>query len=307
MNIVHIKYAIEVAKVGSINKASENLGMAQPNISRAIKDLESDLGISIFDRSAKGMNLTPEGKDFIAYAQKIVSQLNELENMFKSDLSRKQRFSVSAPRAGYIAEAFSKFSHNIARDPAEIVFDETSTYNTINKVLGSDCHLGIIRYDEAADRFFEEMLEESELEFETLAVFKYLVVANEKSVISSLDTVTKDDLREMILITHTDPYAATLSAADVYSRDEKTECTDRCIYILDSAAQLELLSENPDTFMWAAPMPANLLERYNLVQKSCIDNEKRYKDVLIYRKGYKINELESIFVNELKKAAEKYL
>ena len=67
--------AIEVAKVGSINKASENLGMAQPNISRALKDLEADVGINIFDRSSKGMNLTPEGKEFIAYAQQIIYHL----------------------------------------------------------------------------------------------------------------------------------------------------------------------------------------------------------------------------------------
>ena len=110
MNIIHLKYAIEVAKVGSINKASENLGMAQPNISRAIKDLEADVGIAIFDRSTKGMNLTPEGKEFIAYAQKVLYQLDELENMYKGVAAGRQKFSVSTPRAGYIAEAFSDFS-----------------------------------------------------------------------------------------------------------------------------------------------------------------------------------------------------
>ena len=55
MNILHMKYAVEVARAGSINKAAETLIIAQPNLSRAIKELESDLGITIFDRSAKGM------------------------------------------------------------------------------------------------------------------------------------------------------------------------------------------------------------------------------------------------------------
>ena len=66
MNILHMKYAVEVAKAGSINKASENLLIAQPNLSRSIKELETDLGISIFDRSAKGMVLTPDGEEFIS-------------------------------------------------------------------------------------------------------------------------------------------------------------------------------------------------------------------------------------------------
>ena len=61
MNILHIKYAVEVARLGSLNKAAETLLIAQPNISRSIKELEGDLGITIFNRSAKGIVLTPEG------------------------------------------------------------------------------------------------------------------------------------------------------------------------------------------------------------------------------------------------------
>ena len=72
MNILHMKYAVEVAKQGSLNKAAETLLIAQPNISRSIKELEADLGISIFNRSAKGMELTPEGEEFIGYAQSIL-------------------------------------------------------------------------------------------------------------------------------------------------------------------------------------------------------------------------------------------
>ena len=72
MNILHIKYAVEVAKLGSVSKATETLFTAQPNISRSIRELENDLGIEIFSRSAKGMVLTPEGEEFIGYAKGIL-------------------------------------------------------------------------------------------------------------------------------------------------------------------------------------------------------------------------------------------
>ena len=62
MNLVHLKYAVEVAETGSINKASEKLYVSQPNLSRAIKELEASLGVTRFDRSAKGMVLTPDGE-----------------------------------------------------------------------------------------------------------------------------------------------------------------------------------------------------------------------------------------------------
>ena len=70
-----MKYAVEVARLGSLSKAAETLIIAQPNISRSIKDLEADLGITIFNRSAKGMVLTPEGEEFINYAQNILKQI----------------------------------------------------------------------------------------------------------------------------------------------------------------------------------------------------------------------------------------
>ena len=114
MNVIHMKYAVEIAKAGSINKASETLLVAQPNLSRSVKELEADLGITIFLRTSKGMILTPKGEEFIGYAQNILRQLDELETMYKAELPAKQTFSVSVPRASYIADAFSKI-HQLYR------------------------------------------------------------------------------------------------------------------------------------------------------------------------------------------------
>ena len=102
LNILHMKYAVEVAKAGSLGKASEVLLVAAPNISRSIKELEADIGISIFDRSAKGMCLTPEGEEFIGFAKGILGQIEQVENMYKNGSAKKQKFSISVPRACYM-------------------------------------------------------------------------------------------------------------------------------------------------------------------------------------------------------------
>ena len=78
MNILHVKYAVEVAKAGSLNKAAEKLLVAQPNLSRSIRELEADLGITIFERTAKGMTLTMEGDEFIGYAKSILLQIDQM-------------------------------------------------------------------------------------------------------------------------------------------------------------------------------------------------------------------------------------
>ena len=103
MNITHMKYAYEVAKVGSLSKAAEKLFVAVPNLSRSIKELEADLGITIFDRSVKGMRLTPDGEEFVQYARRILRQIGEMEQLYKGTLQKKQQFSISVPRASYIA------------------------------------------------------------------------------------------------------------------------------------------------------------------------------------------------------------
>ena len=105
-----MKYAVEVAKTGTLAKAAEILLIAQPNISRSIKELEGDLGITIFERTAKGMKLTHEGEEFIGYAKNILEQIEHVENIYKDGSYTKQRFSVSVPRACYISEAFADFS-----------------------------------------------------------------------------------------------------------------------------------------------------------------------------------------------------
>jgi len=91
MNLVHLKYAVEVAETGSINKASEKLYVSQPNLSRAIKELEASLGVTIFDRSAKGMVLTPDGEVFVRYARSILRQIDAIEEVVQQGYDREEK------------------------------------------------------------------------------------------------------------------------------------------------------------------------------------------------------------------------
>ena len=81
MNLLYIKYAVEIATCGSLNKAAEKLYVGQPNLSRAIKELESSLGVTIFERSTKGMVITPDVK-FSSNTQKIFSARSMLLKTF---------------------------------------------------------------------------------------------------------------------------------------------------------------------------------------------------------------------------------
>ena len=306
MNILHMKYAVEVAKVGSLNKASETLLVATPNISRSIKELEGDLGIVIFDRTAKGMELTPEGEEFINYAKGILSQIDEVENLYKKGTSKKQKFSISVPRACYISEAFSEFSKSLSDEPAEIFYKETNSQRTINNILNHDYKLGIIRYAENYDKYFKSMLDEKGLTYEMITEFSYSLIMSADSLLAQKEEITFDDLKGFIEIAHADPYVPSMPLSKVV-KEELPDNIDRRIFIFERASQFDLLSNNPETFMWVSPAPESLLKRYNLVQKKCVDNKKIYKDVLIYKNGYKLTKLDRQFMTELCEAKRKYL
>lgn len=306
MNILHIKYAVEVARLGSLNKAAETLLIAQPNISRSIKELEADLGISIFNRSAKGMGLTPEGEEFINYAKSILKQIDEVEEIYKKGSPKKQKFSISVPRACYISDAFAEFSKSISDAPAELFYKETNSQRTVNNVLNNDYKLGIIRYAENYDKFFKSMLEEKGLVYEMIAEFTYLLIMSKDSPLADKEEITFDDLPPYIEIAHADPYVPSMPLSKVV-KEELPDNIDRRIFIFERASQFDLLSENPETFMWVSPAPEKVLDRYGLVQKKCVDNKRVYKDVLIYKEGYKLSKLDKQFITELCESRRKYL
>ena len=306
MNILHMKYAVEVAKVGSLNKAAETLLIAQPNISRSIKELEADLGITIFDRSSKGMFLTPEGENFIGYAKNILKQIEQVEDIYKNGAVKKQKFSISVPRACYISEAFAQFSKSLSFDPAEIFYKETNSQRTINNILNHDYKLGIIRYAENYDKYFKTMLEEKGLSYEIVTEFSYSLIMSADCPLAELDEITFDDLTDYIEIAHADPYVPSLPLSKVV-KEELPDNIERRIFIFERASQFDLLSENPDTFMWVSPAPQKVLDRYNLVQRKCVDNKKVYKDVLIYKNGYKLTKLDKQFITELCESKRKHL
>lgn len=304
MNIIHMKYAVEVAKTGSLNKAAEKLFMAPPNLSRSIKELESDLGITIFERSQKGVTLTPDGEEFIGYAKNLLKQIDHIEGLYKENSLKKQRFSISVPRASYIAEALVDFSKELGKEPVEIFYKETNSQRTINNILNHDYKLGIIRYAENYDKFFKTMLEEKGLAYEMVTEFSYKLVMSVQNPLAKKDKITFDDLIDFIEVAHADPYVPSLPLAKVV-KEELPDNIDRRIFIFERASQNDLLSQNKETFMWVSPIPQDTLDKYNLVQLDCVDNKKVYKDILIYKKGYKLTELDKKFITTLCNAKRK--
>lgn len=304
MNLMHLKYAVEVAKYQSINKAAEKLYMNQPNLSRAIKELEESLGITIFNRTSKGITVTPQGEEFLVYANKILCQVDEVEALYKNGRELKQEFSISVPRASYISEAFVEFAKEIELNSSyEILYNETNAVRAINNILQSDYKLGIIRYKQKFDEQFRSFLIEKGIDSEIICEFTHVALMSKNNPLAGKKEITYDDLSDFAEVAHADPYVPSLSVSEV-KKDEYTKSINKRIFVFERASQFDILESVPNSFMWVSRIPKRLLDKYNLVQLPCKDDRSVYKDVLIYRKGYDFTNLDNAFISEICKVRD---
>lgn len=298
MNLQHIKYVVEVEKTGSITQAAENLYMGQPNLSKAIKELEKNLGIVIFKRTSKGVLPTAQGAEFLRYAKSILDQVERMESLYRS-AGERVRFSISVPRVSYITYAFGLFLSRMEESQQmDIHFKETSTSEAIQDVTQRESGLGIIRFQTIHEDYFRSLLADRSLEGRPLWEFTYQVLFSKKHPLADVPTFTPDDLRQYIEILHGDMTVPSLSVLG--GSQQEDQHTKKKIRIYERGSQFDLLDQVPGSFIWASPVPQAVLERYGLVQRKCDVIDLRVKDTLICPKGYCLNGWEEGFIQQLR-------
>lgn len=299
MNTLYFKYALEVERAGSISQAAQNLYMAQPNLSKAIKDLEAEVGYTIFNRGAGGIKVTEKGDEFLYHARKLMEQLAEMENISGRDDTDRGKFKISIPRGSYIANGFTSFVSELPMTQGvEITINETNDLKTIDNVTERGYNMGIIRYQVSEEEFFNVRLKNNKLEQETIWEFEYVLVMSKDHPLAEKPDLTVEDLKDYVKITHGDidiPHAKN----EGHDEGGKASADKKTIYVYERGSQFDLLANVPTTYMWVSPIPTSYLEKNNLVQRACKAANNRYRDVLIYRKDYELSEKDKLFQKKI--------
>ncbi len=295
MNTLHFKYAVEVERTRSITQAAENLFMAQPNLSKAIKELEDTLGVEIFERTPKGVVPTQKGAEFLVYAKNVLEQVDKMERLYIPDDTGRQTFKISIPRGSYIAQAFTRFVAGLEADnEIDVAVQETNSMQAISNVADEGFPLGIIRCQTDYENYFLDYLEEKKMQYEPIWEFEYLALMSRQHALASAKKVSYSDLVSYIEIVHGDTVIPYLPAGRIKKSEAK-----KCIYVYERGSQYDILSHIPKTYMWVSPIPESFLNLYELVQRKCHAANHKYKDLLIYPKGYEFTALDRQFIDHL--------
>ncbi len=165
MTLTQLRYVIAVADTHSMNEAARTLFIAQPSLSQAVRELEEEIGTPLFNRSNRGVRITPEGEEFLGYARQVVEQYRLLEDRYIEKKNSKKRFSVSMQHYTFAVKAFVELVKQFGMDEYEFAVHETKTYEVIEDVKNFRSEIGILYINDFNRAVLTKLFRESELEF----------------------------------------------------------------------------------------------------------------------------------------------
>ena len=177
MTLQQLKYVTTVAQTGTISDAAKKLFISQPSLTKAVRELEKEMGITIFERTNRGIVISKEGETFLGYARQVLEQAALLEETYKKKAGRKQEFSVSTQHYSFAVNAFVEMVRQFGMDEYEFAVRETKTYEVIEDVKEFRSEIGIIYINDFNQKVLTKMIKESDLEFHPIldcGVYVYL-------------------------------------------------------------------------------------------------------------------------------------
>ncbi|MBR7188681.1 MAG: LysR family transcriptional regulator [Clostridia bacterium] len=144
MTFQQLNYIITISETGSINKASEKLYLSQPSLTSAIKELERELGIVIFNRTGRGVTLTADGLEFLPYARQVYGQYLSMMEKYGKGGERRQKFGVSCQHYSFAVKAFVEMAKAYDMAKYEFAIRETRTLDVIGDVARLHSEIGIL-------------------------------------------------------------------------------------------------------------------------------------------------------------------
>ena len=193
MTLQQLLYALTISEKGSMNKAAEALFISQPSLTLAMKDLEKEIGITIFRRSSRGVELTNEGADFLVHARQIYQQYELLRDKYTGSVDIKRKFAVSTQHYSFVTKAFVETVKKYDTRKFDFAIRETKTADVISDVGKLRSEIGVLFESDFNRKAINKMLRDNDLDFTSLIdcrayvyLWKNHPLAGEKSISLSM-------------------------------------------------------------------------------------------------------------------------
>lgn len=300
MNITQIKYVLEIANSSSMREAAVKLFVSQPALSASITSLEKELGITIFERTNKGIALTDEGREFVTYAKKAFDQYQILEERFLSKDSHKERFSVSAQHYIFAIRAFSRVIQRNNLDEYAFQIHETRTMEVLEDVKALKSEVGVVSFTDTGKDIFKKLFKEYQLDYKQLMIRDPYVYLWKDHKFADRDEVSLEELADYPCVVFDQD-----GDSEHYLMEEPMADFDfkKVINSEDRATSMELIAD-----LQGYSIGCGMLQSEDVILKGMVAVKLKEEDHInigyITRKGSSLSEYGKQYVEELLKYKE---
>ncbi len=202
MTLQQLKYAVAVADTKNITEASRRVFISQPSLTAAIRELEEEMGITIFSRSNKGVTITNEGDEFLSYARQVLDQANLLEDRFKGTGSGNTIFSVSCQHYSFAVNAFVDVIRMFGGNEYNLTLRETQTHEIIEDVAHLKSEIGVLYLSSRNENVITKLIKKNNLTFEPLFTTPLYVFISKKNPLTKKKKIKLSDLAPFPYLTY---------------------------------------------------------------------------------------------------------
>ena len=196
MTIQQLNYVITISEKGSLNKAAEVLFVTQPSLTSAVRELEKELGITLFNRGGKGVTLTNDGAEFIQYARQVVTQYDRLLEKYGKGGNLRKKFGISCQHYSFAVKSFVEMVKQFDTDEYEFAIRETKTRDVIEDVTTGKSEVGILYLSDFNRKAIGKFLKNSQLEFHPLVKCEPYVYLWQGHPLAKKKSIRLEELRD---------------------------------------------------------------------------------------------------------------
>ncbi|MEG0804785.1 MAG: LysR family transcriptional regulator [Lachnospiraceae bacterium] len=196
MTLQQLKYVAEIADKGSMNEAAKGLYITQPTLSGTVRELEQELGFTVFIRSNKGTMLTPDGVEFLSYARQVLEHADILEERYYSKHPQKKTLFISSQHYTFAADAFIAMVKELDASLYNFALKEKRTAEIIEDIKSFQSEIGILYVNKFNEKMMARYLKENHLKFVAIFEAKPHVFVCKKNPLAVKRSVTLEDLKD---------------------------------------------------------------------------------------------------------------
>lgn len=196
MTLQQLKYVVTVAEKGTISEAAKELFISQPSLTNAIKELEKEMQITIFNRTNKGVVISNEGDVFLSYARQVLEQASLLEEKFLNGKEPSPHFGVSCQHYSFAVNAFVDVIREFGGSQYDFTLRETQTYEILEDVSRLKSEIGILYTSSKNEEVILKLIKQKDLQFEELFVARPHVFISSKHPLADQAVLSLEDLEE---------------------------------------------------------------------------------------------------------------